>query len=221
MNLNQVKTAIETAPKGALIIVEWSRPVKTRKAFNDVPLVKDVRMVGRINIDYEKLGAVKNKRETGELPPVNQGLRGEQFFESDCIILNPNNGNRYLRLYNGISKTTHPAVQYRIGNTVVSKESVEDMMLASEKRSSHGECFQVNVANIRRIHTETADDADVAETPQETAELSNRISEQAIRWAKEEEIKSLQEAIDLLQDDFNLFDDSDDSDDMTGAVASK
>jgi len=207
MNLNQVQTAIETAPKGALIIVEWSRPVKTRKAFNDVPLVKDVRMVGRIGINYENLGAVQTKRENGELPPINQGLAGEQIWESPCIIFNPRNDRRYLRLYNGISEKTAPAVQYRIGNIVVNKESIEHMLLANEKKSSHGDCFQVNVANIRCIHTETADSENVAETPQETAELSNRISEQAIRFAKQEELKTLQEAIDRLQDDLEMMDD--------------
>jgi len=207
MNLLQVKKAIETAPAGANIIVEWTRPVDVYKEFCDVPLVKDVRMVGRTQINYDNQETVQHKRETGELPPDNQGLRGEQFFEFPCVICNPKNGKRHLRLYKGTSKYTHPAVQYRIGNTVVSHNSVEHMLTAKERRDSKGDCFQVNIANLRRIHTEVADSADVAETPQEVAEASERIAEQAVYWAKQDEIKSLQEAIERLQADLDIVED--------------
>jgi len=157
-------------------------------------------MVGRIGIAYDNMSAVKDKREQGELPPVNQGLRGEQIFESPCIILNPKNGRRYLRLYKGISDKTQPKVQYRIGDAVVSRESVEHMMLANELSASHGDCFQVNVANLRRVHAEVAEDTEIAETPQEVEDMG-------IRFAKDAEVASLQAAIAKLQGEIALLGD--------------
>ena len=182
MNLKQARQAIRETPKGAYVTLEWTRPVKTRKAFNLVPLVKDVRMTGRIGVDYDHQGGVIAGRENGELPPINAGLAGSQeWAEFPFLIFNPKTQGYSLRLatIHGVSIET-ARTQFRIASQVVAYEDVEPLMLASEKRHEERdlECFQVKVPNIRRIHRTVADDSTVAETVQETDAMNIRFSEQ-------------------------------------------
>ena len=73
MLLGTVQSIVGLTPKGANIVLEWSRAVKTRKGVADT-IRKNVRMVGRIGIEYDNVKTVQDKRESGKLPTENAGL---------------------------------------------------------------------------------------------------------------------------------------------------
>jgi len=154
MKVEQVKQAIESTPKGSNIIVEWTRDCKTKKAVTD-SITKSVRMVGRMGIEYENLKGVRIGRELGELPETNQGLAEWQEFEIYPYLLRHKaKGTQYLRLYKGTSRTvTHKTEWFKNGQQIAF-EQVADDLLASEKKKSHGECFQVKIESIDRLHRE-------------------------------------------------------------------
>jgi len=115
MNVDQIKSAIASTPKGCNIIVEWLRNVKTRKGVV-ANITKAVRMVGRMGIDYDNLAAVQSKRESGELPSENQGLPFGYWIEAPYLIghvkKDETKETTYLRLYSGTSNKVHPSVAF-------------------------------------------------------------------------------------------------------------
>jgi len=182
MNQQEIQQAIETVQAGSNIVVQWSRPAKTRKAFNNLPVIKDVQMVARIGINYDNQNNVQEKRASGELPVENQGLQGEQYYVAfPYLICNPKNEKLFLRMYPATLKNMKAKTQFRIGNIPVKKEDISHMLLASETTSSsHTEnmAFQVNIVNIKQIHEVKADSKNVAETIQETINMTTKFAEE-------------------------------------------
>lgn len=152
MQKDQVVAAIETAPKGANIIVEWVRPVKTLKAVQD-NITKSVRMIGRMGIDYDNMKSVQEKRESGELPAEPQPLPWGKWAIFPFLI--EHKGGYYLRLYNGTSDKVHPEVHFFRNGVEVSKEEIAPLILASEKEEKTGDCFTCKIENMTRIHSES------------------------------------------------------------------
>lgn len=152
MQIEQVRQAIAATPKGSNIIVEWVRPMKTRKGVQDV-LTKSVRMVGRIGIDYDNMKDVQAKRESGELPAENAGLPWGEWLEFPYLI--GHKGQTYLRLANGTSDKVHPECHYFRNGIEVTKESLDAELLASEKEEKKGDCFTCKTENMTRIHSES------------------------------------------------------------------
>ena len=188
--LETVKTICNATPKGANIIVAWDRPCKTRKNCEN-EIRKTVRMVGRIGIDYDKLKAVQEKRENNELPAENQGLTWGFFVDKDSEpwhiahnkglkkILADGTPNpeynkvmptttHYLRLYKGTSKFAHPTTQFFCNGIETPLEAIEGDLLASEKKSDHGDCFNCKIENMTHIHSENLEN--LPEVKQEKTE---------------------------------------------------
>lgn len=157
MELAQVNNIIESAPKGANIVLEWTRDAKVRKGSPKVR--KMVRMVGRIGVEYDALKAVQQKRSNGELPSENQGLaEWAEWVQYPFVIRHRTKGTLYLRMYKGTSKKTHPSVAYILDGKAVSFEAVEAMLLASEKRGHDDtDTFMVKVDDLTRVWSETDD----------------------------------------------------------------
>jgi len=159
MELAQISQVIETAPKGANIILGWVRDAKTRKGAPKVR--KMVRMVGRLGIEYDNLASVVEKRANGELPKENQGETWWEWVTHPFLIRHKKTGQQYIRMYSGTSKKTKPIRQFLMNGETVSFEDVEAHLLASEKNSSHGDTFMVKVEDITAIRSETADYGDI------------------------------------------------------------
>ena len=151
MQVDQVKQAIQTTPKGANIVIEWVRPMKTRKGIT-ADLTKSVRMVGRMGIEYDNVKKVQDKRENGELPSENQGLPWGKWAEYPYLI--EHKGTFYVRLYNGTSEKVKPEVHFFQNGVEVEKEAIAAMVLKSEIDSKKGETFTCKVENMTRIHAE-------------------------------------------------------------------
>lgn len=151
MELGMVKQAIETTPKGANIVLEWVRPCKTRKGVNDA-ITKSVRMVGRMGIDYNNIGAVQDKRENGELPSTPQPLPWGVWSIFPYLI--EHKGAFYVRLYNGTSDKVHAEAHFFRNGVEVSKAEIAPLLLAAELEEKKGDCFTCKVENITRINQE-------------------------------------------------------------------
>ena len=150
---------LNSATKGANIVVAWHRVCKVRKSCSDV-ITKSVRTVGRVGIDYNKQAVVKEKRESGELPeqaqPIWQGAGEWEIFP--FLIRHVKSGQNYLRLFNGTSKSVVPSVKFFRNGIECSKESVESELLASEKGEKDGDCFCCKVEDMTEISWHPADD---------------------------------------------------------------
>lgn len=152
MNKDKVVETMVTIQKGANIVVEWTREAKTRKGVTDI-IEKSVRMVGRIGIEYDNLGVVKEKRASGELPSENQGLKWGNYEIYPYLI--EHKGNHYLRLYKSTCAIIQPKVTWTLNGGVVYKDEIAPMLLKSEVDSQEGDCFTVNIKSITRLHKET------------------------------------------------------------------
>jgi len=151
MDLATVKTAIVSAPKGANIILEWVRPAKVKKACVD-NIEKHVRMVGRMGIEYDNMKSTQEKRESGDAPKENAGLQWGEWLEYPYLI--QHKGKVYLRLYTGTSKKTPPKVEWLCNGETVQRETLDSVLLASEKQEGHSDTFTCTLANVIRVHIE-------------------------------------------------------------------
>ena len=151
MQIEQVKEAIESTPKGANIIIEWNRDAKTRKGVTE-QITKQVRMVGRIGIEYDNIGVVQEKRATGELPTENQGLPWGEFEVYPYLIAHKD--KKYVRLYKGTSDKIQPKVAWFKDGVAVGIEEISPLLLKSELTSSKGDCFVVNAEDVTRLNRE-------------------------------------------------------------------
>ena len=159
MDIAQVNAVMETAPKGANIVLSWIRDAKTRK--NAPKVRKAVRMVGRIGVEYDNLASVVEKRSNGELPKENKGETWWEWVKHPFLVQHKRTKQQYVRMYSGTSKKTVAKRQFFVDGEAVSFESVEEYLLASEKKSSHGDTFMVKIEDLTAIRSETADYADV------------------------------------------------------------
>jgi hypothetical protein len=154
MQLATVEKVIQNTPKGANIILEWQRPVKTFKGSTDV-VEKHVRMVGRIGLNYDNIGDVQDKRESGELPAENAGLKGMEWVTYPYLLRSVKTGELQVRLYNGTSEKVPVKSEWKLNGNPVSYEVVEPIILASEKpKERTGDCFQCKLSAMLRIANE-------------------------------------------------------------------
>ncbi len=151
MNEETLIREMTNIPKGANIVVEWIRPAKTLKDVSDT-ILKHVRMVGRIGIEYDNLGVVKQKRENGQLPIQNAGPKGMTYEIYPYLLRSDKSRKLHLRLFKSTCSAIKPHTKWFLNGTEVNKEDISEKLLASEKGDSEGDCFSVGVENICRLH---------------------------------------------------------------------
>jgi len=157
MQREQVEAAIDATPKGANVILEWVRPLTPLKTSgcNDT-IVKATRMVGRVGINYDNQAAVIAKRENGELPAENQGLRGMEWVKPPYLMKAIKSGRYLIRLYKGTSAKVKPEVHYFRNGVEVERKSLKGIVASKDwKPSTKGDCFSCHTDDITRIHSES------------------------------------------------------------------
>jgi len=146
-----VDSALDTR-KGVNVKLEWRRDCKTKKTCND-RIEKLVKSVGRLGIDYDNQAVVQFKRESGELPveshPIWYG-KGEWLI-FPYLIRHTVTNCLYLRLYAGTSKTFKPSATYFKNGIEVSFDSLQDVLMSTEKRAKSGDCFCVKLDDMIAI----------------------------------------------------------------------
>lgn len=157
-NVETIKEVLKNTPKGANIILEWERPVKVKKSYDGAPITKKVRMVGRTGIDYENIQAVKDKRESGELPSEGTGSWFHHDEEVKGIVYHNKTEAAYVQLFTGTSKKVKPSAEFLVNGEVVQKDEIAPFLLASELKTEKGETFICKVENMKKIHHEIPDE---------------------------------------------------------------
>ncbi len=137
---------------GRFVGVLWVRPLKTRKEFNGATVTKEVRTVVRAGINHEMREAVKEARESGDLPSVNNGLPWGQWSAFPLLITHK--GQTYVRLYpvavNDVSRA--PRVIYRENGVRITRERAQALCLASEfSETTEVTCYTLKAENLRRV----------------------------------------------------------------------
>jgi hypothetical protein len=165
----ELRAAIGACPKGANVYVEWERPVKLRTAYKGMPMTKFTRMLCRLGCDYDKIKETQDKRESGELPAQNAGLRGMEWDTFPTILKSIKTGALYLRLESGTFNVKAER-EYRLDGQVVEFEAHKHQMLASEypKPKDGHLTFNVNASQIKTIHNYEVATETETETEDET-----------------------------------------------------
>lgn len=164
VSIATIANVLTTAPKGANVILEWERPVETLKKYSDFNIVKKVRMVGRVGIDYENIQSVKDGRKNGELPSEPVGSWFDHDENVKGLIYHKTTRKPYVQLFTGTSKTVKPSATFFIDGVEMEKSAIEQFITAKEKREGHGVTFICKVENMTRIHTEVEAETEEAET---------------------------------------------------------
>lgn len=146
MNTSEILQNV-LAKKGQFGRASWTKALKTRKGVS-AKIEKQVTMSMRAGLDYDNLTAVKEKRESGELPKENAGLPWGQWVAFPYLISHKD--KHYLRLYpNGNGKIE---TQYFLNGEKTTMEAIAPHVLASELPSGEKpECITVTLENITEL----------------------------------------------------------------------
>ena len=144
MKIDELKSKIHSYNKGSFRTMETCKPLKTLKSQSAHSVMKISRRTVRLGCSYDNLKAVQTKRESGELPAVNQGLKWGEWLDDGYLITHK--GNTYLRVTSSPNKAK---TTYLIDGKVATEEEAKKLCLASEFRS--GERPDVMNINIEHI----------------------------------------------------------------------
>lgn len=147
--------------KGGFVGMSWERPVKMRKEYATCrfSVFKRVSCVGRVGVNHENRAKVKEARESGALPEVNQGLPWGTWLLFPYFITH--RGNVYVRLYP--VEGSMPQTTYLQNGKVISKAEAQKLCLASEFSEVNQEvgCMTLNISNLRQVkYSETQVDVE-------------------------------------------------------------
>lgn len=151
MTFHKLTGILNRTPKGAFKSMVWERQLKTKKQYADNIITKRTTACSvRFGCSYENLKAVKEKRENGELPPVNAGLSGKHWLIPNLVLQSNRNGRTLLRV--NLANNSKMETEYFLNGRKVSKEDIAPMCYASEvKAHEHTEVFDVATDSIISI----------------------------------------------------------------------
>lgn len=105
--------------KGQFVKLNWRRSVRTAATFKHHSIQKETTVVCRTGIEYDNMKSTQEKRATGELPPVNQGLQWGTWKEYPFVI--EHNGQDYARIYAAVNSKPERRY-YKDGEEINRKE---------------------------------------------------------------------------------------------------
>lgn len=135
--------------KGQFGRATWRKTLKTRKGNEALHIEKVTDMSMRAGIDYDNMKAVKEKRESGELPAENAGLPFGSWVAFPYLI--EHNGTHYIRLYPNTGGKVETA--YFLNGESTTLDEVKQFLLASElpKPGNRPDCITVKLENITEL----------------------------------------------------------------------
>ena len=151
MTFSELKDFVLAGGRGTIYSIVFGRELQLRKEFAGNTVVKVTFGSVRLGINYENTKAVAEKRASGELPPVNTGMKYGEWEVFPYFI--KNGDRRYLRCYPNCSQSARMESRYFLNGKIVSKEEIQHMCLAKEFRSEDKQriMFDIKVENIISI----------------------------------------------------------------------
>lgn len=149
MDFNTLKKIVLGKQKGSFSSMVWEKELPLKKAFKGNNIVtKRSYGVVRCGIVYDNINSVQEKRATGVLPAVNNGLVWGEWLIPNYFI--KHNGKIYLRCAE--SKANKIKTVYFLNGRPVEKSAVEPMCLASAfSKHDSLDVFTINIENIISI----------------------------------------------------------------------
>lgn len=131
--------------------ISWQRDCKTRAAFKGNKITKKATCSSaRFGVSFDAMESVKEKRENGELPPVNTGLKGLVYLVPNKILMNPKTGKTSLRV--SLAQNSKVKTSYYLNGVEVQKSDIEHMLLKSELGTHENmDCFNISTDSITEI----------------------------------------------------------------------
>jgi hypothetical protein len=133
--------------KGQFGRAVWEKSLKTRKDYRDMSIRKRTTMVCRAGINYDNMTIVKEKRDSGMLPPVNAGLPAWQEWDEFPYLLQKKDepSKKYIRLY----PTNNLETLYFKNGKLSSLDEIREFVLASElPKGEKPDCISVGLDNV-------------------------------------------------------------------------
>lgn len=134
--------------KGQIVTVQTVRPLKVRKGMPEI--LKHSEFQCRVGVTYDNIGAVQEKRESGELPAENQGLPWGEWETFPYVIAHK--GERYVRC-TMLRNNFFRAPVFTVNGETISREDAERMALASEFRKDEDgpDVFNIKLSSVINV----------------------------------------------------------------------
>lgn len=118
--------------KGKFGSISYARTAKVKK--NSPCIVKHTTASGvRFGVNYDNLQAVKDKRESGELPAENCGLKGMEWVKFPYLAKNIKTESLQIAI-NPTEKSKYN-VSWTVNGVPCTYDAIEEYLYSSEKKS--------------------------------------------------------------------------------------
>lgn len=149
MELTNIQNELNKIKKGTFVDMSWGKQLKTRKGVADI-ITKESNGNVRLGIEYDNKKSVIEKRESGEIPAENQGLKGMEWLQFPYLLQGKN--SIHLRVYPTNNNPIH--AKYYKNGVEISKDEAKEYCLKSEIPDRNGElpeCLNIKIENIKTI----------------------------------------------------------------------
>lgn len=153
MEFSKVKRIVNNIGGGQFHSMVWEREVPVKKSAGNVVVKKRTTASGiRFGVNYDAMKAVNEKREKGELPAENQGLKGREWIVPNLYLRSIKSGKTMLRC--SLSKASKMQTTWYLNGKETTKEALSSMLYAKDLNGSKAEidCFDIGTDNIIAIY---------------------------------------------------------------------
>lgn len=149
MDFNTLYNKVMGMTKGAFTAMSWEKELPVKSAYKSAYKVTKVSSgIVRFGCEYDNLGAVQTKRETGELPRENAGLPWGVWNVYPYFIAHK--GANYVRC--SLMKNSNIKSSYYINGQLATKEQAEQICTKSAFGSGNiPDILTINTNNIKTI----------------------------------------------------------------------
>jgi hypothetical protein len=147
--------------KGQFVRVVTARPLKPLKTAvknglveEGEEIVKHSVYVGKAGIDYDNRAAVKEARESGDLPAENQGLNGKEWVEFPIILRGIRSGTLMVAITPSNAPTHRVRTVFTRNGEEIARETLDGIVGAKDwKPSNRTDCtvFHVPCKYVREF----------------------------------------------------------------------
>lgn len=147
-------TIIDTlrSRKGKYVTLRGSRQLETYKGV-DAVVVKHIKLIGRVGLNYDHMQRTIDGRADGSLPPVNAGLNRMSWDEYPYFLKSNKSGKIYVRLY-PVDKDGFRNIETRYtvnGHTAASAAALSLCTAKEKQEHSNPDCINYAIDNITSI----------------------------------------------------------------------
>ena len=106
--------------------------------------------MSRLGVGYDNMKTVQEKRENGDLPEINQGLKGVKWLRYPYTLISVKTQKVLLRV--SLCKDSKITTKWVLNGEPATYEQVEPYLLASEKRKNNKpDVINVKIENIGHL----------------------------------------------------------------------